>query len=464
MNTPAPATPDLTPLPASILREYDVRGIVGETLTAKTAKALGQAFGTRIKENGGSRVTVGRDGRLSSPELEEALVEGLTSVGLDVWTVGVGPSPMLYFATFTSGADGGIMITGSHNPSNYNGFKMVIGTKPFFGDDIRGLANVLPKIVAAENKGSVTPLPIFQSYISRVVEDYHHKKDLTVVWDAGNGATGEVINVMTGNLPGNHILLNCEIDGTFPAHHPDPVVPKNLEQLMASVKEHNADVGIAFDGDGDRLGVIDSKGNILWGDQLLMIYAEELLQTTPGAPIIADVKASQSLFDFVQAKGGVPLMNKTGHSLIKQRMAETKAPLAGEMSGHMFFADKYFGYDDAVYAALRLLNILTNSEKTLNDIYEELPKTFATPEMRFECARKFEVVENIKNHLKAQGTTFSDVDGVRVSVEGNWWLLRASNTEDVLVARCEAHSPEALEKLKKTLFDHLTSEDVSLPA
>jgi phosphomannomutase len=450
----------------SILREYDIRGIVGETLFAADAEAIGRAFGTVVGGRGGKVVCVGCDGRLSSPDLEAALVRGLASTGLEVRRIGRGPTPMLYFAAYREKADGGIMVTGSHNPPSHNGFKMVLGGKPFFADQIRelGRLSAAGEVIAAAG-GKVVDLPIASDYVRRLLADYDGGRALTVVWDAGNGATGDVMTALTQGLPGRHILLNAIIDGTFPAHHPDPTEPENLEQLIEAVAHHQADLGIAFDGDGDRIGVVDAKGRILWGDQMMMLLSEQVLKARPGATIIADVKASESLFQHIADLGGQPLMARTGHSLIKTRMAETGSPLAGEMSGHLFFADRYYGYDDALYAAVRFLGMVAGWQGvSLAERYDRLPHLFNTPEIRIACPdeRKFAAIAEVKARLSGSGAKVSDVDGVRVSTEDGWWLLRASNTQAVLVARCEASSPDGLDRLKTILKDQLDQVGLTL--
>ncbi|MGE4063380.1 MAG: phosphoglucomutase/phosphomannomutase PgmG [Rhodospirillaceae bacterium] len=450
----------------TVLREYDIRGIVGETLSPKDAEAVGRVFGTLVRRAGGKRVCVGYDGRVSSPSMEAALVEGLKSVGIDVERIGRGPTPMLYFATVERGADGGIMVTGSHNPPTHNGFKMMLNKKPFFGADIKKLGEMAVRGEIDGAEGSVKETPVFDDYVNRLLKDFKGTRALTAVWDPGNGAGGEVVTALVKKLPGRHIVLNGDIDGTFPAHHPDPTVPKNLEQLIETVKKEKADVGFAFDGDADRIGVVDGKGRILWGDQILQVLAEDVLHETHGATIIADVKASQALFDEVGRMGGKPLMWKTGHSLIKNKMAETKAPLAGEMSGHIFFADKYYGFDDAVYAAVRFLSIMARDEKfDLICRYDAMPIMVNTPELRFPCddQRKFAVIDEVKARLQKSGASVSDIDGVRVNSNGGWWLLRASNTQAVLVARAEAADDTALEKLKAELAGQLQASGLELP-
>ncbi|MDG6095139.1 phosphomannomutase/phosphoglucomutase [Acetobacter sp. AN02] len=449
------------------LREYDIRGIVGKTLTTDDAFAIGRTFGSLVVRNGGKTVTVGYDGRLSSPDLEAALVRGVTACGLHVVRVGCGPTPMLYFASVIRKADGAIMVTGSHNPPDYNGFKMMLAGKPFFGKDIQELGRLSAAgDVTPEAKGTSETIDISDDYITRLVKDYDgSEKTLKVVWDNGHSAAGDVLEKLVKKLPGEHIVLNPGIDGTFPAHHPDPTVAKNLEQLIAEVRAKKADIGIAFDGDADRVGVVDDKGEILWGDQILVLLARDVLKNHPGATIIADVKASQILFDEVGVAGGEPLMWRTGHSLIKAKMAETKSPLAGEMSGHIFFADKWYGFDDALYAAIRVLGIVARLGTPLSAFREALPKTTSTPEVRFDCddTRKFSVIEEVAGRLRAEGADVSEIDGVRVNTQDGWWLLRASNTQAVLVARAEGKSEAGLERLKAALVSQLKASCLSEP-
>jgi phosphomannomutase len=448
----------------STLREYDIRGIVGDTLGEADAFAIGRVFGSIIAEQGGKRIAVGRDGRLSSPTLEAALIKGLAASGAEVVSIGCGPTPMLYFAAFTGPTDGAVMVTGSHNPANYNGFKMMVGKKPFFGKDILDLgARAAAGKVVPEAQGSVEQLDVSAAYVARLLQDWDGAKKLKVVWDNGNGAAGDVLAALLAKLPGEHKVLNGKIDGTFPAHHPDPTVPKNLEQLIAAVKKENADVGIAFDGDADRIGLVDNEGHILYGDQFLVLMARDVLRAHPGATIIADVKASQVLFDEVAKAGGQPLMWKTGHSLIKSKMAEIGAPLAGEMSGHIFYNDKWYGFDDALYAAVRVLGVIARSTQTVGEFRAGLPSVVNTPELRFDCAesRKFQVVQEVAERLKASGDKVSDTDGVRVTTEEGWWLLRASNTQAVLVARAESTSEAGLSKLKSELAGQLAASGLA---
>jgi phosphomannomutase len=451
----------------TILREYDIRGIVGETLFAADARALGRAYATILRESGGQRVCVGMDGRLSSPELAQALIVGLRQGGLEVLRIGLGPTPMLYFAVHHLDADGGIQVTGSHNPPSHNGFKMMLGKKPLFGPVIQRIGRIAAEGAFAEGAGSDASAPVFDTYVERLVRDFEAGRELHVVWDAGNGATGEALQALAARLPGRHSLLFAEIDGRFPNHHPDPTVPANLEDLIATVRRDGAEIGIAFDGDGDRIGVVDGQGRILFGDQIMQILAADVLARHPGAPIIADVKASQALFDEIARLGGKPVMWKTGHSLIKSTMADLGAPLAGEMSGHIFYADGFYGHDDALYVAVRLLGILARSDRTIAERRDAMAPMVNTPELRFDCPdeRKFEVVARVKAGLAAQaGAEVNGIDGVRVTTADGWWLLRASNTQAVLVARAEARDEAGLRRLKQQIADRLRAAGVPPPS
>jgi phosphomannomutase len=449
------------------LREYDIRGIVGQTLRETDAFAIGRVFGSIVSRGGGKLVAVGYDGRLSSPDLEAALVKGLMASGMEVVRIGRGPTPMLYYAATTLKTDGAVMVTGSHNPPNYNGFKMMLGRKPFFGAQIRELGELSAAgDVVAEATGSERSVDVAKDYVGRLLTDWDGgDRMLKVVWDNGNGAAGDVLTKLVASLPGEHIVLNGTIDGTFPAHHPDPTVPKNLEELIARVRAEKADVGIAFDGDADRIGLVDDTGEILFGDQLMVILARDVLRQHPGATIIADVKASQVLFDEIARAGGTPLMWRTGHSLIKAKMAETGSPLAGEMSGHIFFADRWYGFDDALYAAVRTLGIVARMDLPLSAVRKALPQVINTPELRFDCddVRKFAVIEEVAARLRTTGAKVSETDGVRVLTDDGWWLLRASNTQAVLVARAEAKTPAGLERLKAALVEQLAASGLAAP-
>jgi phosphomannomutase len=451
----------------TVLREYDIRGIVGRTLHPADAFAIGRVFGSIVSRAGGTKVAVGYDGRLTSPELEQSLVDGLRASGMEALRIGCGPTPMLYYAATKLETDGAVMVTGSHNPPDYNGFKMMLGRKPFFGEQIRQIGelaaagDVVPEASSGEQN-----VDIADDYLARLLADWDGgDRMLKVVWDNGNGAAGDVLTKLVASLPGEHIVLNGTIDGRFPAHHPDPTVPANLQQLIAEVRAHKADVGIAFDGDADRIGLVDDTGEILFGDQLLILLARDVLKERPGATIIADVKASQVLFDEVAAAGGKPLMWKTGHSLIKAKMAETGSPLAGEMSGHIFFADRWYGFDDALYAAVRVLGILARMDGKLSAVRKAMPQVINTPEVRFDCddARKFAVIEEVAARLRAENAKVSEIDGVRVQTAEGWWLLRASNTQAVLVARAEASTEAGLERLKAALAAQLSASGLAKP-
>jgi phosphomannomutase len=450
----------------TVLREYDIRGIVGTTLTTADARAVGRAFGTVVVRAGGKTACVGYDGRLSSPELEAAMVEGLTSTGLHVLRIGMGPTPMLYYTARSRMADAGVMITGSHNPPEYNGIKMMQGKGPVYGKMITDLGVIAAAGDFVTGAGSSEFIDVRDEYVTRLLQDYDGPQPLKVAWDAGNGASGEILRRLTDRLPGTHFLLYDEVDGRFPNHHPDPTVEANLVDLKRTVAEQGCDIGIGFDGDGDRIGAIDHKGRVVWGDQLVAIYAGEVLKTHPGATIIADVKASQTLFDEIARLGGEPLMWKTGHSLIKAKMAETGSPLAGEMSGHIFFADKWYGFDDALYCAIRLLALVSKAGVPLAELRDRLPPVVNTPETRFQVdeVRKFAVIAEVKARLAAAGAIVNDIDGVRVNTPDGWWLLRASNTQDVLVARAEAFHEDGLERLKGMVIDQLVASGIEAPS
>jgi len=454
-----------------ILREYDVRGTVEQNLTLADATALGKAFGTMVSRAGGKRIVVGYDGRTHSPALEAALVQGLLTTGLQVDRIGLGPTPMLYFAAYHTDADAGIMVTGSHNPPDQNGFKMLMAPRlpdggPVYGDKIKALAVLAAAGDYVEGHGQANKIDVSEAYIERLLKDYQGTKGLKVVWDNGNGAAGDILKRLIAKLPGEHTILYGDIDGRFPNHHPDPTVPKNLVDLQEAVRAQGADVGIAFDGDADRIGAVDGKARILAGDQLVALYAREVLKSFPNATIIADVKASQVLFDSIAKDGGQPLMWKTGHSLIKVKMAETKSPLAGEMSGHIFFADKYYGYDDAIYCGVRLMSLIETFGTTLADLRDTLPEMVNTPEVRFDVdeARKFAVVDEVKARLLAANAKVDATDGVRVSTADGWWLLRASNTQAVLVARAEASNEDGLVRLKAQIVEALKASGIDAPA
>jgi phosphomannomutase len=466
---------------SSILRAYDIRGIYDKTLFDKDAFFVGKSFASFLRKNNLKKISVACDGRLSSPKLKSELIRGLFESGLEVIDIGLGPTPMLYYSVYQLNCDAGIMVTGSHNPKDHNGFKMMLKNRPFFGDDILGLANLAKSGDLIEGKGSVKQIDVKNDYLERLlsdcilaesssalldeVDEFIPKKKIKIAWDAGNGAAGEIMKELTKRISADHFLLFEKIDGTFPNHHPDPTDAKNLQDLIKTVLDKNCDLGIAFDGDGDRIGVVANDGEIIWGDQLMVFFAREILQEHKGATIIADVKASNVLFEEITKAGGVPLMGKTGHSLIKAKMKETNALLAGEMSGHIFFADKYFGFDDALYAAIRLINIVEKSAFSLGALKKSLPQTFSTPEIRIECSdeKKFQIVEDLKISLKKSDINFDETDGIRASSDLGWWLIRASNTQAVLVARCESNSLQNLEKLKENLRQNLTFCGLKIP-
>ena len=443
------------------LREYDIRGIVGKSLGEADAYALGRGFGTLVRRGGGTGAAVGRDGRESSPALEAALVRGLTDSGCDAVRVGLGPTPMLYYAAAELGVDGGIMITGSHNPADYNGFKMVLRGDAFFGRDIQALGAMAEAGDWEEGRGSVSDREVMEAYVERLLKGFDGA-GYRIGWDAGNGAAGPVVERLAARLPGEHHLLYTDVDSRFPNHHPDPTEEANLADLKALVADKGIDFGLAFDGDGDRIGAVDGEGRVVWGDQLLSILAEPVLADVPGATIIADVKASQALYDRIAELGGTPLMWKTGHSLIKSKMKETGSPLAGEMSGHIFFAHDYYGFDDALYAAVRLIRAVTRLGGSLTALRDAMPAMVNTPELRFQVdeSRKFAVVDEVLERLAAAGATVDRTDGARVNTPDGWWLLRASNTQDVLVARAEAKDQAGLDRLVGQIDEQLALSGV----
>jgi phosphomannomutase len=443
-------------LPPTSLREYDIRGIYGETLGEADATAVGRSFATLVRRAGGNRVAVGRDGRDSSLGLEAALIEGLAASGVDVVRIGLGPTPMLYYAEAELPVDGGIMITGSHNPGNYNGFKMVLQHGAFFGARIQELGRMAAAGDWEEGAGTVSEAEVMDDYVERLLSGFDGGA-FRVGWDCGNGAAGPIVERLVKRLPGEHFTLYTEVDGRFPNHHPDPTVEANLEDLKRLVRDERLDFGVAFDGDADRLGAVDGEGRVVWGDQLLSILAEPVLQALPGSTIIADVKASRALFDRVAELGGRPLMWKTGHSLIKSKMKETGAPLAGEMSGHIFFKHQYYGFDDALYAAIRLIRAVSQLGASLTALRSAMPAMVNTPELRFQVdeSRKFPVVEEVLERLSASGADVDRTDGARVSTADGWWLLRASNTQDVLVARAEAKDEAGLDRLVAQIDEQL---------
>ncbi len=433
----------------SVLRAYDVRGIVGETLGPDDARALGRAFAHQVRlARESCRIVVGRDGRLTSPALEAALVDGLCAAGAAVIRVGLGPTPMVHFADHQLGADGSVMVTGSHNPPGHNGFKLSLGSAPFYGDAIRQLADVVPPPPAGL-AGTIEEHEVIRTYAVRLADVLAGRgRPLRVAWDPGNGAAGAVLPALTERLPGEHRILNGVVDGRFPAHHPDPSKPGNLAQLAEAVRTGDLDLGIAYDGDGDRLGVVDATGEVVSPDHLLCVFAADVLAAHPGAAVLADVKTSDMVFRRIEELGGRPKLGPTGHAHMRSSVLRGEALFAGEMSGHLFFADEHPGYDDALYASVRLLRALSRGP-TLAERRRALPQTFSTPEIRIPCPedRKFEIVRFVHDAMVRRGIVPSTLDGVRVSAAGGWWLLRASNTEAALVVRCETRGEEELAEM-----------------
>jgi phosphomannomutase/phosphoglucomutase len=434
----------------NIFREYDIRGIVDKDLTLEFVDYLGQGLGTYFRERGKREVALGRDCRLSSPVFAEAITRALLSTGCSVVDLGMIPTPLLYFAVFHKKHEAAVMITGSHNPPEYNGFKMMVGEETLYGETIQEIYAILKdKKITRGKPGKRSAYDIIPEYEDFLLKGIRLEKKLKVVLDAGNGTAGFVAAPIFRKLACDVVELYCEPDGTFPNHHPDPTLPEAMEKLVARVKEEGADFGVGYDGDGDRLGVVDDKGKLLWGDQLMIIFARDILPHNPGAAVISEVKASKLLYEEISRLGGRPIMWKTGHSLIKKKIKEEKALLAGEMSGHIFFADRYYGYDDAIYSSARLAEILSRSEIKLSGMLADLPKTFYTPEIRIYASDevKFKIVDEVKKELASKYPVI-DIDGVRVSYPKGWALVRASNTQAALVLRFEAETPEDLKAIR----------------
>ena len=446
-----------TTVPGHIFREYDIRGLHATELTDATAEAVGRAFATRIRAEGGTRVALGQDVRPSSERLARAAERGMIAAGLAVERVGVVPTPALYYAVVSRGLDGGMAITGSHNPPEFNGFKMTKKKLPLYGPEILEMRRAIQAgELASGAGGSWTDKPILDAYRSMLVERCSSPESLKAVMDCGNGCAGTVVPQVFERMGHTIVPLFAELDGRFPNHLPDPTVPALLVDLQQKVKETGAELGIGFDGDADRIGAVTASGRIVWGDQLLALFARDVLTRVPGATIIFDVKCSQALAEDITAHGGKPLMWKTGHSLLKKKLAETGAPLAGEMSGHMFFTEGFFGYDDALFAAGRLLRYLASTGKSLEEVVASLPQYFSTPEMRLACPeeRKFQVPELLKAEFAARHRVI-DIDGIRVEFGDGWGLVRASNTQPVLVVRFEARTPERLEEIRALFMEPL---------
>jgi len=451
-----------------ILRKYDIRGTMGKTLSNEDAYYLGRSYGSLMyKRNIKGRVVIAYDGRISSPLLSESLIEGLNDSGVAVVNIGLAATPVLYFSTVElEDVAGGIMITGSHNPADQNGFKMIMGGKPLFDQDITFLGSIAAAgDFVADKAESVTYCDMTEDYMNNLMRMHPALKGMNVVWDPGNGVVGAHLPQLVARLPGTHHMINHQVDGSFPNHHPNPSVVANLQQLIRKVEETGSDMGMAFDGDGDRLGVVDRRGNVIWGDSLLLIMAEDLLSRHPGSKIIADVKTGDWVFKQIESMGGVPIIWKTGHSFIKTKMKEEGALLAGEMSGHLFFAEDYYGFDDAIMAAVKLLSILSSHAKSLEDIVASMPRMQGTPEISIPSSedRKFKVIEELKAILNTRGMSFVDIDGVRVRTESGWWLVRASNTEANLILRVESNSSAGLAELIAYVKELLALVEVAFP-
>jgi phosphomannomutase/phosphoglucomutase len=433
-----------------IFREYDIRGVVEKDLTPDIVRLMGQTYGTYMLEKGLRDLVVGRDCRLSSESFRDALEEGILSTGCNVTDIGVCPTPVYYFSLFHLKKEGGMMITASHNPAEFNGFKVSVGNQTIYGEELQNFRRRLEKAGFSKGQGTLSHYEILKPYLECVQDDISFDRHIKVAVDGGNGTAGPVVSKLLKNLGCQVLDLYCEMDGRFTNHHPDPTVPEFLKDLIDLVTREKAEIGLAFDGDGDRLGVIDRHGEIIWGDRLLILFARELLKSHPGATIISEVKASQTLYDDIARHGGKPIMWKTGHSLIKKKMKETGALLAGEMSGHLFFADRYFGYDDAIYASCRLLEILSKNQNGVQELLVDIPKTDSTPEIRVSCPdeKKFQVVDKVRDHFSKSHEVI-DIDGARILFEDGWGLVRASNTGPVLVLRFEAKDRDNLETIRR---------------
>jgi phosphomannomutase len=441
----------------TIIRSYDIRGIYNKTLFDLDAKIIGNLFGLKVGKN--QNVNIAYDGRLSSESLKNKLVEGLLEVGVNVTEIGLSPTPLLYFSCIKNKAAGGVMITGSHNPKHHNGFKFVFNNMPFYGDDLIKLSEKAKGFSFKRNRGKKFKQCFKDEYINRIFKGINLKNKHRIAWDAGNGVAGELMSKIAKKINNQNFLLFENVDGNFPNHHPDPSNPKNLKDCINLIIQEKLDLGIAFDGDGDRIGVIDDKGRVLSGDQLLLLFSYEILKKKKGAKIIGDVKCSQILFDEIKKKFGIPIMSQTGHSHVKVNIKKNKADLAGEMSGHIFFNLNYYGFDDALYSSVKLVELLDKQSKKLSEIVDQFPKAFNTPEIRLECndLKKFEIINKVTSNQKRKNQEVIDIDGIRVSSENGWWLLRASNTQAELVLRCEANSLENLKKelslVKEAIFE-----------
>lgn len=440
--------------PAEIFREYDIRGVIDSTLFEEDGYDVGRAFGTVLAKKNLKKICVGHDCRVSSDNISRNLLNGLLDSGTEVISLGLCHTPLVYYTVNKFKLDGGIMITGSHNPPEYNGFKFMLGLDPFYGENLKKLA----KLIAGKNYidgvgREIVMNNIFLTYVNEIISDFSFSDDLKVAWDIGNGATSNAIKAITTLIPGKHHVLFEEMDGTFPNRPPDPIVARNVKYLSKFVRYNGFDVGFAFDSDGDRLCVVNNKGEVLYSDQVLMVLAKDFLKKNPGAQVIADVKSCDRLFDTIRKCGGIGLMERVGHSFIKSRMKSSGALLAGELSGHFFFKDRWYGFDDAIYAALRCLEILSIDK----DAFSDLPYGYVTPEIRITCEEeeKFKIIDSLKKDLKERKMSVVDIDGVRVSTDIGWWVLRASNTQNALSLRIEAYSERAMYKLKHEISDYL---------
>ncbi|MDR1551537.1 MAG: phosphomannomutase/phosphoglucomutase [Holosporaceae bacterium] len=450
-------------LSPEILRDYDIRGIFGEDLFEDCAYDIGRAFGTIMARRGLKTVCVGKDCRKSSNALCQSLTKGLASAGMEVISLGLCHTPMMYYGVYKLNLDAGVMVTGSHNPPQHNGFKFMLGMDPFYGDDLKALGNVVKNKDFIDKSGREVILnKVFPNYVADILDGFHFSSDLKVAWDIGNGATSNAIKAITKAIPGKHHLLFEEIDGNFPNRPPDPVVAENVEYLSKFVLYNGFDIGFGFDSDGDRLAVIDSSGRLLFSDQVLEVLAKDFLRKNPGAQVIADIKSCNRLFNTIRGSGGIGIMERSGHSFIKMRMKSSRALLAGEMSGHFFFGDRWFGFDDGIYAALRCLEIASENKGAFNN----LPYGYITPEIRIFCeeGKKFNIVNAIKHKLEEEEADLIEMDGVRVTSDGGWWLLRASNTQSALSLRIEANSPQDMEKLKEKIAAYLASSVKNITA
>ena len=440
-----------------IFREYDIRGVIDKDFTEETLTLIAKGFGTYFKQAGINAISIGSDVRISSPMIRNLLVEKISNAGINVIDIGAVPTPLQYFSMYHLPVEGGIMITGSHNPPDYNGFKITLKKAPVFGEEIQKIKSIINYGNFSSGGGSVEQISVLDDYMNHIVNTVQIKRPLNVILDSGNGAAGIVAQPLFKALGVKGIDLYPEPDGMFPNHHPDPTVVENIQDLIRSVKENKADFGVGYDGDGDRIGVVDENGQIIWGDKLLMIFCQDILKKHPGAPIIFEVKCSQALPEMIERYGGTPVMWKTGHSLLKKKMKELNSPLAGEMSGHLFFADRYFGFDDAIYASVRLAELLSNHDSKLSELLEDVPLYHATPEIRAEAESdeaKFIIAGKAKEYFSKKFEV-NDIDGVRIMFGDGWGLVRASNTQPVIVLRFEARTPDRLEEIQNLVINKL---------